>query len=126
MESGWNINRTTAAVYRTEAPGETLSAIRVVPNPLNLSGNNWPGEEEKIVFKGLPALATIKIYTESGDLVKTLEHVDESGAEHWGGNVANLHTVTESGQRLASGIYIARVTDDATGESAMVKFVIVR
>ncbi|MBT3228815.1 MAG: fibronectin type III domain-containing protein [Candidatus Marinimicrobia bacterium] len=126
LESGWNINRTTAAVYRTEAPGETLSAIRVVPNPLNLSGNNWPGEEEKIVFKGLPALATIKIYTESGDLVKTLEHVDESGAEHWGGNVANLHTVTESGQRLASGIYIARVTDDATGESAMVKFVIVR
>jgi len=126
LESGWNINRTTAAAYRTEPPGESLSSIRVVPNPLNLSGNNWPGEEEKIVFKGLPALATIKVFTESGDLVKVLEHVDESGAEHWGGNVKNLHTVTESGQRLASGIYIALVTDDQTGESAMVKFVIVR
>ena len=126
LESGWNINRTTAAVYRTEPPGLTLSNIRVVPNPLNLSGNNWPGEEEKVVFKGLPALATIKIYTESGDLVKVLEHTDESGAEHWGGNVENLHTVTESGQRLASGIYIAHVTDNSTGHSAMVKFVIVR
>ncbi len=126
LESGWNINRTTAAVYRTEPPGESLDDIRVVPNPLNLSGNNWPGEEEKIVFKGLPAKATIKVYTESGDLVKVLDHTDESGAEHWGGNVENLHTVTESGQRLASGLYIALVTDDDSGESTMVKFVIVR
>ncbi|MBC8401487.1 MAG: hypothetical protein H8E14_08365 [Candidatus Marinimicrobia bacterium] len=125
LESGWNLNRTRAAVYRSR-PAGTLKTVRVVPNPLNVNANNFPGEPNKIVFMDIPGQCTIKIFTESGDLVKTIEHVSNSGDEIWGGNILDLQTVSNSGQLLVSGLYLAHITDTETGESTVTKFVIIR
>ena len=46
-------------------------------------------------------------------------HTDGSGDEYWD------HT-TSSRQVIASGLYIAHITDDETGDTAERKFVIVR
>jgi len=125
LESGWNVNRTRAAAYQSR-PAGTLKTVRVVPNPLNVKAQNFPGEPNKIVFMDIPGQCTIRVYTESGDLVKTIEHTSNSGDEIWGGNVLDLHTVSDSGQLLVSGLYLAHMTDTEIGESTVVKFVIIR
>ena len=131
LESGRYLNQTTRAAYLTR-PFGTLSTVRVVPNPFNISAEElqYPGEENKIMFMDIPAYCTIKIYTESGDLIKTLYHTDGSGDESWG-KLWQEHSATEDGQRVVSGIYIAYIEqNDAegnpTGESTALKFVIVR
>ncbi|MFC1543524.1 hypothetical protein ACFL4K_03175, partial [Candidatus Neomarinimicrobiota bacterium] len=76
LESSRYANRTTKAAYLTRGPGEALSDIRVVPNPFNINARDlqYVGEPDKIMFLNLPMECTIKLYTESGDLVRTIEH----------------------------------------------------
>jgi len=125
LESGQYLNQTTRAAYLTR-PAGTLSSVRVVPNPFNINAAElqYIGEPDKIMFLDIPPVCTIKIYSESGDLVKTLEHTDGSGDEPWG-VLLEEHLVTEIGQIIVSGIYIAHI-ETPTGESTAVKFVIVR
>lgn len=123
VESGILYNRTTEPVSLTRAPGNTLADIRIVPNPYNITaaeaGLQFPGENDKILFAGLPPECTIRIFTLSGDLVKVLEHTDGSGDEPWS------DLTTETRQIVVSGVYIAHV-ETPSGESSFVKFVIVR
>ncbi|MCU0644143.1 MAG: hypothetical protein MUC94_07755 [bacterium] len=104
-------------------PGEQLSQIRVVPNPYNISADPnrllFPGEADKLAFYNIPGECTIKIYTETGELVKTIEHTDGSGDAYW-------TCTTEYQQIVVSGVYIAVVTDNETGKSQIVKFLIIR
>ncbi|MFH0991103.1 MAG: hypothetical protein V1799_13930 [bacterium] len=106
----------------------SLDSIRVVPNPFSLAAQKlqFPGQRDKIVFYGLPPECTIRIFSESGDLVKTIEHTRGSGDEFWGiGTINNDLQTTDTGQRPVSGIYIANiVTPD--GATKNVKFLIVR
>ncbi len=132
LESGESLNMTTRAAYLTRAPGAKLSDIRVVPNPFNIGAEElqYPGEELKIMFLDVPGYCTIKIYSESGDLVQTLEHTDGSGDQSWG-DIGDEHLVTETGQVIVSGIYIAVIEENnadgtSTGNTHFVKFVIVR
>jgi len=131
LESGEFLNRTTMGAYLTRTAG-TLSTVRIVPNPFNIGARElqYIGEPDKIMFLDLPGYCTIKIYTESGDLVKTLYHTDGSGDESWG-VLLDEHSATETGQIIVSGIYIAVIEQNnedgtPTGESTAVKFVIVR
>jgi len=104
-----------------------LSKIRVVPNPYSVEAEKlqYPGEPDKIMFVNLPPVCTIKIYTESGDLINTLQHTDGSGNEAWVDPTGQYYQVTSSTQIPASGLYFAHiVTPD--GRSTNVKFVIVR
>jgi len=84
------------------------------------------------MFLNIPAFCTIKIYTERGDLIKTIEHTNGSGDATW-------ESVTSSRQVVVSGIYIAyfEVTEDyhdpvtgellyKKGEQTIQKFVIIR
>ncbi|MCD6081471.1 fibronectin, partial [candidate division WOR-3 bacterium] len=74
----------------------------------------------------------IRIYTERGDLIKTIVHDDGSGDEAW-------ESVTSSRQLVVSGVYIAHfeVTRDyydpetgellyKKGDQAIRKFIIIR
>lgn len=128
LESGHYLNRTTQGAHLTRAPGTALSDIRVVPNPFNIraaeQGLQWKGENDKILFMNLPPECTIKIYSESGDLVKTLEHTDGSGDEPWG-VLSQEWSTTETGQVIVSGIYIAYI-ETPDGQGTNVKFVVVR
>jgi hypothetical protein len=124
LESNFILNATTNPGFLVK-PGGTLEDIVVVPNPFNLSAGdkNFPNEPNKIVFFNVPSKCTIRIFTETGDLVRTIEH-EGSGDAPWG-TIPQEHSATEIGQIVVSGIYIAHIqTPD--GKSTVRKFVVVR
>jgi hypothetical protein len=102
-----------------------MDAIRIVPNPYNISVAEDPGHplswgsQDRIAFLNIPGDCTIRIYTELGELVRTILHTDGSGDAFW-------DLTTSSRQVVVSGIYIAVVENHETGERAMRKFVIIR
>lgn len=103
--------------------GQGLSLVRVVPNPYDIRSRIYQygtasGEADKINFYGLPSPCTLKIYTERGDLIYTINHTRETGDETW-------YCETSYGQIVASGIYILMV-QKPDGEKVFRKFVIIR
>lgn len=124
LESGRYYTQTYDPANLQRQAGEKLSDIRIVPNPFNASANSrvrFPGidDEDKIAFYNIPGQCTIRIYSELGELIKTIEHKDGSGDEFW-------FQVTSSNQIIVSGIYIAVITDNVTGENHLAKFAIIR
>ncbi len=118
-----------SSVYPPMPPQDDLSKIRVVPNPYNIadpivSNSAVYGSESQgrlIFFVNLPPQCTIKIFTENGDLIKTINHVSlasPSGSEKW-------TLMTESNQVISSGIYIA-VIQTPSGAVSYQKFIVVR
>jgi hypothetical protein len=103
---------------------EDMSQIRIVPNPYNINDPlvTQQGIDGRIInFYNLPPVVTIRIYTENGDLVKTIDHnepVDENGLKYW-------DMISDNQQVISSGIYIA-VFEKPEGEVSYQKFVIVR
>jgi hypothetical protein len=113
----------------------SLEAIKIVPNPFNIKAQRLQfgeSDRDRIMFYNLPPKCLIKIFTERGDLIKTIHHTDGSGDEAW-------NSVTSSKQIVVSGLYIAyfEVTEDhkdpisgeilyRLGESEIKKFIIIR
>lgn len=101
---------------------EVKSKMRIVPNPYNISATPgtllFPGQQDKIAFKNIPGICTIKIYSELGELIKTLDHNDGTGTQDY-------DATTSSGQIIVSGVYIA-VIETPAGERAILKFVVIR
>ncbi|MBN1695576.1 fibronectin type III domain-containing protein, partial [candidate division WOR-3 bacterium] len=127
VESGMFLTMTKLAAQLQSYPGDSLEAIRVVPNPLNTNSSGrtrYPeGEGLKLAFVELPPECRITILTESGNLVTTIDHINGSGTEIW--EFSNQFLLTDSDQHPASGIYIAHIrTPD--GRSIARKFVIIR
>lgn len=115
-----------------------LSEIRIVPNPFNIRaremqfGTADPTTRDRIAFYNLPPVCKIRIYTETGDLIETINHTNGSGDEYW-------NSLTSSKQLVVSGLYIAHIEvtedyrDDETqellykkGETVYKKFIIIR
>jgi hypothetical protein len=130
LESSYYKNRTLFGAADFKAGWDVSSEVLIVPNPYSLSTRltnamNWPGAPHSIQFKNLPAYCTLKIYTVTGDLIKTINHTSGSGDEAWSG------LRTDYNQYPASGVYILAV-DDAKDTNknplpkAFFKFVIVR
>jgi hypothetical protein len=126
--------QTTEPAYLQRKAASNLDGIRVVPNPFNIRARdiNYTGEEMKIAFLNIPAYCTIKIFTERGDLINTIEHTDGSGDEYW-------FAQTSSRQVVVSGVYIVyfEVSRDyfdpdtgvllyKKGENTFRKFIVVR
>jgi hypothetical protein len=81
-----------------------LSQIKVVPNPYVANAVwDFSQDNQRIEFTNLPPVATIRIYTISGNLVRVLEHTDGSGTEAW-----DLRT--RFNLKAASGTYYWHVT----------------
>tara|TARA_R110002124_G_scaffold77578_1_gene207799 strand:- start:14884 stop:17022 length:2139 start_codon:yes stop_codon:yes gene_type:complete len=110
--------------------GESMSDIRVVPNPYTsgastaLRFNQGFEGNDRINFFDVPGISTINIYTELGELIKTLRGDKGTGDIPW-------DLKTDSNQDVVSGIYIARIinedpNDDEFGEVAIRKIVIIR
>lgn len=126
---------TNREAFLTRPAGNSLSEIRIVPNPFNIRSRDLQfgqATPDRMAFYGLPPVCVIKIYTETGDLIETIEHTNGSGDELW-------HSLTSSNQLVVSGLYIAYfevtedVYDDNTGElkfrkgdSTFKKFIIIR
>ncbi|RJP63053.1 MAG: hypothetical protein C4539_17075 [Ignavibacteriales bacterium] len=106
-------------------PGTSLSQVRIVPNPFHITSSLGDklrfGEKEpnKLAFFNIPGECTIKIFTELGELIHTIEHTDGSGDHYW-------FQQTSSNQLIAPGVYIAIIEDTKTGDRSVEKFVVVR
>ena len=120
LKSSRYYTQTYTPVNLKRPPGSTISDARVVPNPVNLGADpdiRFPREDE-IAFFNIPGECTIRIFSEIGELIKTIEHTDGSGDEKW-----NL--TTDSRQLLVSGIYIA-VIETPQGERVMRPFTVIQ
>ena len=124
LESNRIYTQTYSAANLQRPAGTSMNQIRVVPNPYIINSDEsvrFPGtiDEDKIAFYNIPGNCTIRIYTELGELIYTIEHTNGSGDAYW-------KSVTSSSQFVVSGIYIAVVTNNATGENHIAKFAIIR
>lgn len=103
---------------------DDMSRIRVVPNPYNINDPLLKTygftDERGLIFFNIPGTVTIRIYTENGDLVQTIEHdsPQKAGSYTW-------DMITNNQQVINSGIYIA-VFQKPNGEISYQKFVVVR
>jgi len=114
---------TSEPAYLRRMPGTSLDQIRIVPNPYHIRAQDLQygrdaASANRITFFNLPPKCTIKIFTERGDLVKTIEHTDNSGDESW-------NSLTDARQTIVSGLYIAYF-ETPEGESIYKKFIVIR
>jgi len=121
LKSNQHWTQTYLPASLKRAPGSGLEAVRVVPNPYHVQADTDVrySDQDRLAFLDVPGNCTIKIYTQLGELVETIEHTDGSGDEYW-------DQTTSSRQVVASGLYIAHITDNVTDETAERKFVIIR
>jgi hypothetical protein len=118
-----------------------LGKVSVVPNPYRTDHNYtqefggyegsiglWNETKRVIKFINLPAKCTIRVFSLSGDLVRTIHHDGSLNAD---GSTASfprgdheMELVSESNRALASGIYIFAVESDLGTQTG--KFVIIR
>jgi hypothetical protein len=103
-------------VNRPRGPAATTSDLveaSVFPNPFK----PYEGHTH-MTFDRLTAYARIEIFTIAGERVCTLEETDEDGMISW--DVTN-----SEGRKLASGVYIFRVTDNQ-GHEKISKLAVIR
>ena len=74
----------------------------------------------------MPTQCIIKIYTISGDLVKTVNHVQpyQTGFDKATRGTAYWNLLTENNQKAATGVYVFRVTSpygETVGRFAVIR-----
>lgn len=110
---GAAIRMTYSAENKNVAPtgaGGSVANVHTVPDPYYVTNGLETTTDAKIIkFVNLPPLATIRIYTSSGLLVRVLQHDSPvAGFENW--DVRNRNN-----QFVASGVYFYSVEDAHTG-----------
>ncbi|HEX2867990.1 MAG TPA: hypothetical protein VHO03_13170 [Ignavibacteriales bacterium] len=127
LESSRYATRSMLPAVPFKAGKENANEVRVAPNPASRYGHKTgalnQGTPDRIKFFNLPYKCTLKIFTETGDLVKAIDHLG-TDYESW-------DQKTDGNQFVSTGIYILTVTDvqgsDGKGsENQFVKFIIVR
>jgi hypothetical protein len=98
-------------VYAVPNPYRSGSSVYTTPNY-----HNYP--DDKIRFVNVPADCKLAVYTAAGDLVWETEHHSQTGNIEW--DVKN-----ESGQDVASGIYIYKL-EDTGGGSVYGRLIVIR
>ncbi len=107
----------TEASFIKEIGGESLNAVKVVPNPYVVAAPwersttlNGRGER-RIDFTHLPNKCTIRIFTQNGVLLKTIEH-NESLSD----GTASWDLTTRDGLEVAFGVYVFHIDAEGIGE----------
>jgi hypothetical protein len=126
LESSIYANRSELAAFAFEPGKADAKTVRIVPNPYIVRAGefNFTGEDDRLLFVNLPAYCTIRIYTVTGDLIKTIQHTSGSADDNW-------DQVTDSNQLIASGVYILQVDnakdlDQNPVSGSIEKFIIIR
>lgn len=92
---------------------ESIDDIGIVPNPYRgRSAYETGNEDRRVRFTNMPQTATIRIYTVSGTLIRTLYKDGPSTSLDW-----NL--TTDSNLPVASGMYFIHINVPGIGEKAM-------
>lgn len=102
----------TGVVYPRLGARSKLSGVKCIPNPYRASADWEYGGQRRVVFVGLPAKATIRIYTTSLDHVVTLEHpqTKDTGTDQCSWNLKN-----EDNEDVAPGVYLYQVDAGSLG-----------
>jgi len=109
-----NVNITSNGGNTTIIVKLTATCVRTKPNPYKISS------DKPLVFWGsgvVPYNTTIRIYTLSGDLVKTLSETEGKNEIYWDGRA-------ENGTKVAPGIYL--YTSESPKEKTSGKFIVVK
>ena len=100
------------------SPESNLDKVIFVPNPYRLNGGTSPME-----FRNLPRRATIRIYNSTGDLIRQIDHRNNTSTQRWNGQ-------TEVGEQISAGIYIYHIESMREGQrgknSVSGKFAVIR
>ncbi|MCX6137298.1 MAG: T9SS type A sorting domain-containing protein, partial [Ignavibacteriales bacterium] len=122
---------TDAFAFTTKKKGQGLSGedrksqfsrVTVFPNPLlaynsNVSYDARNSDETNVTFSNLPVDVTIRIFTVSGSLVRTLTTSDKTlGPDS---PFLNWNLQNSNGLRVASGMYFAIVSSPGLGEKIL-------
>ncbi len=117
LESGSH-NRTPPT---SAAPGPVASMdVYAVPNPYVYGDEvrSWGRDNPyQIEFRNLPERASIRIYTVSGDLIRTIDHGPDARGNMYGSTAWDQKS--DSGLLVAPGLYIYHVssqTEDVPGQ----------
>ena len=141
LESSQLENRITVVTGKQPTEDES-DKVGVYPNPYRVNAL-WDGtgvRDRMIWFTGLPEQATIRIFTISGELVKTIEH---SSANYNGKDIRRLaeglstetvysggehawDLITDHDQALATGMYIFAVENTETGFVRTGRFLVIK
>lgn len=130
LESSQLENRITVVTGK-QAIDDEVTEVGVYPNPYRVNAV-WDGggvRERMVWFTGLPQESTIRVFTISGELVKTIEHnsLTYSGSDtrrlqsgissktSYSGGEHAWDLITDHDQALATGMYIFAVENNNTG-----------
>lgn len=111
---------TVEVIPHADASTTNLSQVRVVPNPYVVASGWEQDNNHQVQFTHLPAVATIKIYNISGELIRTLEH---NGNGSLASSIETWDLKNENQQLVAPGLYFFYVSSSIG--STQGKFVII-
>ncbi len=135
LESAKGTN--SARIELPFAVADQVGRVSVVPNPYRTdrdytveSGGyeglrgEWNENKRIIKFINLPEVCTVRIFSLSGDLVRTIEHDGRASIGGFPRGDLSVPLLSESNRALASGIYIFTVESGPGTQTG--KFVIIR
>ena len=100
------------------SPELNLDKVIFVPNPYRLNGS-----VNAMEFRNLPQRATIRIYNSTGNLIKRIDHHDNTSIQRWDGR-------NEEGNQISAGIYVYHIEALREGQrgtnSVSGKFAVIR
>ncbi|MBI4346726.1 MAG: fibronectin type III domain-containing protein [Elusimicrobia bacterium] len=103
-------NHFSSFVIQQVNPGDSLSKVRIFPNPF------FPRKQGQLTIDGMPGSARLRVYTLHGE-----ELFD---GEATGSGVVNWNGRNKLGQQVASGLYLVLV--NSGGDKRVMKLVVVR
>jgi hypothetical protein len=109
-----------APTSNEELAKEDVNKINVFPNPYyGLSPESLSSSEERVTFTHLPERAVVRIFTVSGQLIRTLE-------KHDTGQFLTWDLKTDGNKRVPSGVFVARIEMPDLGMAKTVKIGVIQ
>jgi len=115
LENGYSnnpeeMNNTVQVIPQAPVATENLDKVTVVPNPYRVS-EIWETslDDHQIQFTNLPAVATIKIFNSSGELIRTIDHTSSSSSAP---SIAKWDIKNKFNQLAAPGVYFYSITSE--------------
>lgn len=108
-------------------PPQTFQSVQAVPNPyrqVNCDRSD-PLSTCTVRFIRMPTRGTLFIFTMAGDLVREFHHPEDAASGDVPGTL-RWDTANQSGNEVASGVYIYKIVDLESGRESFGRLAIIR
>lgn len=102
-------NNAVLTIPQGSVASNSLEKIRVVPNPYVVANSFETGQDKELQFTHLPATATVYLYNNAGERVRTLHH---SAAGSLAPSILTWDLKNYDNQLVAPGVYYFVVDSD--------------